>query len=445
MGFRKDFIWGAATASYQIEGAYKEDGKGWSVWDEFAHTPNHILFDQTGDVACDHYHRYQEDVSLMKEIGLNGYRFSTAWTRILPEGRGKVNQKGLDFYDRLVDELLKNGIDPFVTLYHWDMPYALEQKGGFRNREIVQCFAEYADVLTRRLGDRVKNFMTLNEPQCQLNLGYKYGIHAPGNKLTEEECAECMPNMLLCHGVATDIIRKNVKDATVGFAACGENFFPVRNDEKLVQKAYEYNFGQTTPAALGWFTDPICLGRFPEVFLKKFPRAFEKVTQEDMKCISQPVDYVGFNIYTAELLDLDEKGELKVVPTPDGTAMTAMSWPIYEDCMYWMLKFIWQRYQKPIVISENGMANTDRVFLDGKVHDPLRIDYMQRHIGAMERAVNEGVDMRAYFAWSFMDNYEWAFGYERRFGLVHVDYQTQKRTVKDSGYWYRDFIKNAKK
>ncbi len=445
MSFKKDFVWGAASASYQVEGAYKEDGKGKSVWDEFTSIPDKILFDQNGKVACDHYHRYKEDVSLMRNLSLDAYRFSLSWTRIIPDGMSEINQKGLDFYDRLVDELLKNGIKPYITLYHWDMPYELEKKGGFRNREIVSHFERYADVVTKKLGDRCREFMTLNEPQCNLNLGYYHGVHAPGHKLSIDEAVECMPNMLLSHGAAVEVIRKNVKNSHVGFAACGESVFPVRDDEKLEKLTYESNFAQTSPAAIGWFTDPVCLGKFPKSFMDKYPHILEKVTAEDMARISLPVDYLGFNYYTAEEVDLDENGELKVVTSAAGTPVTAMNWPIREKGLYWMLKFLDRRYKKPIAITENGMANSDYVCLDGKVHDEYRIDYMKRHFAAMEKVTDEGVDLEAYFAWSLMDNFEWSFGFERRFGLVYVDYETQKRTIKESGYWYKNFIENLKK
>ncbi len=442
MGFPKDFVWGAATAAYQIEGAQLADGKGASIWDSFSSIPGKVLFDQNGNIACDHYHRYKEDVKLMSELGIQAYRFSVSWARVCPNGDGAINEKGLDFYDRLVDALLKYDITPYLTLYHWDMPYALEKKGGFRNRDTIDAFAKYTDAVTKRLGDRCKHYFTLNEPQCFLNLGYKQGIHAPGHKLTDAQCAECMPNILLCHGIANKIIRENVRDAEVSFAACGESVFPARNDPDLIEKVREFNFSQTTPAALNWFADAVCLGKISEPLLDKFPRAFEALTAEDMKLISTPVDSFGFNIYTADIADLDAAGNLVLCKQKTGEPVTAMGWPIREDCLYWMMKYIWERYQLPIIISENGMASPDRVSLDGKVHDALRIDYLARHISAMERAIEEGVAAKGYFTWSFMDNFEWSFGYEKRFGLVYVDYETQKRTVKDSGYWYRELIKS---
>lgn len=444
MEFDKSFKWGVATAAYQIEGAASEDGKGKSIWDVFCKRAGATANGQSGDVACDHYHRYREDVKLMSELSINAYRFSVSWPRVLPEGVGRVNEKGLDFYDRLTDELLHYGIEPFVTLYHWDMPYEIHKKGGFLNDEISRWFAEYADVVTRRLGDRCKNFMTINEPQCVLNLGYRQGVHAPGLKLSEKEAFDCVPNILLCHGRAAQVIRQNVRDSKLSFAACGENFYPVNDDPVLAEKTGRLNFDPLNPVSLSWFLDPVCLGKIPPELAEAYPEAFGKLTDSELALIGLPVDYLGFNIYTASGTELDGEGKLKERTPPDGAPVTAMNWQMNEECIYWMLRYLHERYKMPVLICENGAACNDWVCLDGKVHDELRVDYLKRHIGAMERAMKEGADVRGYFVWSFMDNFEWAAGYEKRFGLVHVDYQTQKRTVKESGLWYRDFIRRSR-
>ena len=440
MKFNRDFIWGAATAAYQVEGAVSEDGRGKSIWDVFSAVPGKVVNNQNGNVACDHYHRYKEDVGLLNKLGMNAYRFSVAWPRVMPEGFGRVNEKGLDFYDRLTDELLNQGIEPYITLYHWDMPYEIDKLGGFRNSEIANWFALYTDVVTRRLGDRCKNFITINEPQCVLNLGYKLGVHAPGYCLSDKEVFECVPNILLCHGRAAEIIRKNVKNSRLSLAACSENVYPDNDEPLLVKKTCAYNFEQPSIASLLWLLDPICKGEIPQVIAEKFPEAFDKLTSDDMKLISKPIDYIGFNIYTALSMVLNEKGGLTEKEPYPGYPVTSMGWRVNEECMYWMTKFIYERYKLPIVISENGMANNDWVCLDGKIHDELRADYLERHIRAVGKAMEEGADVRGYFVWSLLDNFEWSAGYEKRFGLVYVDYRTQKRTIKESGYRLRDFI-----
>lgn len=446
MNFGKDFIWGAASSAYQTEGAATADGKGKSVWDVFSHKAGNIVNDRNADVSCEHYSRYAEDVKLMSEIGIKAYRFSTAWTRILPEGRGKIEHKGLDFYDRLTDELLKYGIEPYLNLYHWDLPQALHEKGGFLNGDIAEWFAEYAQAVTARLGDRIKNFMTLNEPQCFVNLGYKHGIHAPGLKLSEEELFKICCNVVKCHGRATDVIRKNVKNSVVSAACCAEDYYPARDDEKLNEAVKQFFFNPLSVTSLSWFADPVFLGKIPQELAEKYPESYGKITAEEMKSISQPLDYFGFNIYTAPAMDFGADGTLREVVPYEGYPVTAMNWQMNEKCMEYALDYISERYRMPIIISENGMANNDWICLDGKVHDELRIDYLKRHIGAIKKANSRGADVRGYFVWSFTDNFEWAAGFEKRFGLVYVDYNTQKRTVKESGWWYKNFIgeQNAK-
>ncbi len=447
MGFNKDFIWGGATASYQVEGAAYEDGKGLNIWDIFCKDGGHIYENQTGDVACDQYHRYKEDVQIMKEMGMKAYRFSLSWARIMPEGTGTVNEKGLKYYDNLINELLDNGIEPFVTLYHWDLPYALHLQGGWMNPNSPSWFYEYAKVVAEHFSDRVKNFFTINEPQCIVGLGYQTGEHAPGLKVGPSDYFRIWHNVLKAHGRAVEALREFSKQPVkISMAPCGALYVPETNKPEDIEAARKANFSlpENSIGACSWDValccDPVYLGQYPEDILKEFGQFFPKVTDADMKLISQPLDFLGQNIYNAVTVRAGEDGKAVRAARYDGFPQTAIGWPVTPEVLYWAPKFMQERYKKPFMITENGMASHDWVGVDGKVHDQARVDFMARYLGAYKRAAEDGVDLAGYFAWSVMDNFEWAYGYSQRFGLVYTDYNTQKRTWKDSAYFYKNII-----
>ncbi len=450
--FPNDFTWGAATAAYQIEGAWQEAGKGPSVWDQMAHWPGKTYRGQTADVGCDHYHHMEEDVDLMGEMGLSGYRFSLSWPRILPEGTGAVNAAGLDFYDRLVDRLLERGVQPWATLFHWDYPLALYQRGGWLNEDSPRWFADYAAVVVEKLGDRVKHWITLNEPQMFVGLGHKAGSHAPGLKLGLADLARITHHVLLAHGRAAQVLReKSPQPCQIGWAP-NVNIVAAydRDDPEVVDAARQGMFGlhdinQFATGSPVW-NDAALLGRYPEKFIEALGYALPAGWEEDLKVIHQPVDFCGMNIYAAWGGHYrDENGEIQyrdAETTHPGYPGTLFQWPVTPEALYWGPRFFYERYKRPIVITENGMSGHDWVHLDGKVHDPARIDFMARYLSEFHRAAGEGVEVRGYFHWSLMDNFEWAEGYRQRFGLIHIDYRTGKRTLKDSAHWYRDLIKS---
>jgi len=443
MAFPKGFVWGAAAASYQVEGAARDDGKGPSVWDMMCRRPGAIWNGQNGDVACDHYHRYKEDVALMKMIGLKAYRLSIAWARVMPEGVGQVNPKGLAFYDRLVDELLAAGIAPFVTLFHWDYPHALYCRGGWLNRDSADWFAEYASVVVRKLGDRVRHWMTHNEPQCFVGLGHFEGRHAPGDKLPWAEILRIAHHANLAHGKGVQAIRGATRVAAkVGFAPVGCIKIPATDSKKDVEAARRDMFSVTAQNVWNntWWMDPVFFGRYPADGVRLFAKDMPPIQAGDMETIRQPLDFFGANIYNGGLVRAARNGRPEAVPHPLGHALTAFKWPVTPEALYWGPKFFYERYKLPVYITENGMSCNDWVSLDGKVHDPQRIDFTARYLRELGRAIRDGVDVRGYFHWSIMDNFEWAEGAKERFGMIHVDYLTQKRTPKDSAYWYKQVI-----
>ncbi len=443
----KEFAWGVATASYQIEGAWNEDGKGLSIWDVFTHEPDKVYENHNGDVACDHYHLFKDDIKIMKEMGIRAYRFSLSWTRIFPDGIGKVNEKGIKFYSDLIDELLRNDIEPYITLFHWDYPYELYKKGGWLNDDSVDWFAEYARTVVENFSDRVKYYITFNEPQCFVGLGHLAGTHAPGLKLSYRDIFQVCHNVLKAHGAAVIAMREAAKqDIKIGYAPTGSANFPATNDKKDIEAARKYFF-DCLPISEGfmwnvsWWSDPVVLGEYPKDGLELYKEYLPKITDEDMKLISQPIDFYGQNIYNGKQVMADDNGYPKLVKRKEGHTKTGSQWPVTPEALQWGPKFLYDRYKLPIYITENGMSAHDCVSLDGKVHDPNRIDYLNRYLNELEKAANDGVDIRGYFLWSFMDNFEWADGYSERFGIVHVDYETQKRIVKDSGLWYKEWIK----
>ena len=435
MSFRKDFVWGAATAAFQIEGAWNEDGKSPSIWDDFCHRGGKIEDQSTGDVACDHYHRYKEDVKLMAELGLKAYRFSIAWTRVLPDGTGRINEKGLEFYSNLVDELLKYNITPYVTLYHWDLPYCLHLKGGWRNPESPLWFEEYTKALVQCFGNRVNHYITFNEPSVFMGCGCSQGSHAPGDQLSTRDLLYMGHNIHLAHGRAVKVIRELAPSAEVGITLASLPAIPfAKKDEEA---SYESHFSISKEFFFwsdAYWADPIVKGHYPEKLLQETKDIFPSYTDEDMKLISQKIDFIGLNIYQGHYV-----GDYKRLP---GTPHTEIGWDTYDNALEWGVKHFTKRYNIPIYITENGLSCHDWESLDGKVHDPNRIDFLHRYLRGLKTATEEGCDVRGYFQWSFMDNFEWAKGYNPRFGMVFCDYATQKRIPKDSAFWYKEVIEN---
>lgn len=443
-------MFGVASAAYQIEGAYNEGGRGESVWDRYSHTPGNILHGHTGDVACDHYHRYKEDVALMASLGIKAYRFSISWSRLIPDGAGELNPEGVKFYSDLIDELLKNGIEPYVTLFHWDYPTALFDKGGWLNQECILWFAKYAEKVVSLYSDRVKYFITFNEPQCFIGQGYEQGIHAPGLKLPFDQVLQIAHNVMKAHGAAVIAMRKAAKQQIkIGYAPTCSASYPKNDTPEDIEAARRAFFAcpEINGGAMwnvSWWSDPVILGKYPEDGLRLYRDYLPKITEEDMRLISQPIDFYAQNIYNGHAVEAAEDGAYKFFKREAGYAQTAIGWPVTPEALCWGPRFLYERYRLPIVISENGMADTDWVSLDGGVHDPARIDFITRYVSALRKAADCGVDIDAYFYWSFTDNFEWTKGYTARFGLVYVDYATQKRIVKDSGYWYSNLIKEQK-
>lgn len=437
MGFSKDFMWGAASAAYQIEGAYNEDGKGLSIWD--ALSDGHVLHGDNGSISADHYHRFKEDVALMKELGLKAYRFSVSWPRVIPE-EGKVNEAGLQFYRDLVKELTEAGITPLCTLYHWDLPMWMHEKGGWNSDEISDHFAEYTEVVVDALSDKVAYWMTFNEGTSFLGEGYLHGTHPPyetaplGSEEEFDKITHLSRNLLLCHGKAAAVIRsKAVLPPQVGIATDSTLFMPESESDEDILKAREKTFaGDVNHYLLNWWMDPIMNGT-------AHPRLEAVLKEGEMDIIHQPLDYLGWNCYLAN--NYNDGPDGKMLTYKQGIPRTAMGWPVTPDALYWGVRFIYEKYRLPIMISENGVAIVDFVMDDGCVHDPQRIQFLKWYLRGLKRAADEGYPVTGYMVWSIMDNFEWAFGYEKRFGLIYVDYSTQKRIPKDSYYWYAEVIK----
>ena len=457
MEFQNNFAWGVASSSYQVEGATYADGKGLHIWDVFAREDGRIYENHNGETACEFYTRYKEDIHLMKELGVKAYRFSINWTRILPDGIGKINEAGIDFYNRVIDELLANGIEPYITLFHWEYPYELYKKGGWMNRESADWFAEYAAVVADHYSDRVQKYFTINEPQCFIGLGYLTGAHAPGLNSPNTDVFQMAQNVLRAHAKAVQALRAHAKQPIlVGFAPTGQISYPQTTSTEDIEAARKHLFACPTDMKnwtwnLAWWMDPVLLGHYPEEGLRQYERFLPKITAEDMKLIHEPIDFLGQNIYNGHMVaapteNSSEEAKRRgydVLERHVGFSRTASDWPVTPDCLYWGPRFLSERYhQIPIYITENGVSCTDVVSLDGKVHDPNRIDFLARYIGRLRDAVNDGIDVRGYFHWAFTDNFEWSQGYKERFGLVYMDYQSQKRIPKDSAYWYKKVIES---
>ncbi|HST50414.1 MAG TPA: GH1 family beta-glucosidase [Pyrinomonadaceae bacterium] len=439
--FPKGFLWGTATASYQVEGAAGEDGRGHSIWDTFSHTPGKVAGNATGDVADDHYHRYKQDVQLMKSLGVKTYRFSVAWPRVFPKGAGAPNPKGLDFYERLVDELNANGIEPFATLYHWDLPQALQDRGGgWESRDTSKAFADYAAYVAARLSDRVKHFFTINEFGAFVELGYRVGIHAPGLKLPPARFNQTRHNAVLGHGLAVQAIRASAKPGTrVGLAENMTICVPVIETPEHVEAAARATREINAP-----YMTVIQEGKYTDAYLKMAGADAPKFTSEDLKIISSPLDFVGINVYTPTYVRADESSAVgfAFVPHPSTFPHMASPWLfIGPEALYWGPRHVTKLWNvREIYITENGCSSADVPAADGKVYDTDRVMYLRNYLTQLQRATSEGVPVRGYFLWSLMDNFEWADGYTNRFGLHYVDYQTQTRTPKLSAGFYREVI-----
>ena len=436
--FPKDFLWGAATASYQIEGAWNEDGKGESIWDRFVRQPGAIKNSDTGEEACDHFHRFQEDVGLMRSLGLKAYRFSVSWPRVLPQGFGQVNSQGLDFYSRLVDSLLAANITPLLTLYHWDLPQALQDQAGWANREIAKWFGDYAAVVARRLGDRVKLWTTMNEPGIFSTLGYLLGQHAPGIKDPLQYFA-ASHHINLAHGRGVMAIRAEAKAAKIGTVLQLPPIQPSTNSEQD-QKAARMIDGLMNR----WYAEPVLIGSYPQDLLDLL-KTLMPIQEGDLKQIHQPLDFAGLNVYTRVFARHDPSVPLLEAtvdwkPQVPGAEYTAMGWEVYPQAISAALLRFKNEWGAPVVyITENGAAYDDQV-KNGEVRDLSRIDYFQKYLAEVRRAMDQGVKVKGYFVWTLLDNFEWAEGFSKRFGLVHVDYASQTRTLKQSAHWYRQLI-----
>lgn len=435
IAFPKNFVWGTATSAYQIEGAWDEDSKGPSIWDDFTHKGGKVHNNETGDIACDHYHRYKYDVKLIKKLNCKAYRFSISWPRVLPDGRGKVNEKGLDFYKRLVDELLKNKIEPFVTLYHWDLPLALEKQGGWTKRFISDAFEEYTHVVVSALKNKVKFWMTLNEPLIIYGAGYVMGVHAPGHK-SFLKAVKVIHNLLLSHAKSYRCIKSISPQAEVGIVnALSPVFAKTENDAKAAQLAEAYT--------QRIFLDPIFKGSYPALIHKKLRAINWEIKSKDFDLIKNTADFLGVNNYTRMVV------KKSIIPVPGFTIVqtqshnvTAMGWEIFPEGIYRVCTWLRDEYgNPPVYITENGAAFNDELNKKGEVIDTRRIDFLKSYLANVHRAIQEGCNIKGYFVWSLMDNFEWAEGYSKRFGIVYVDYSSQKRIIKQSGKWYAQVCK----
>ncbi|HEX8997302.1 MAG TPA: GH1 family beta-glucosidase [Ktedonobacterales bacterium] len=451
--FPPDFLWGTATSAYQVEGAATEDGRGLSIWDTFVATPGNIYHGDTGAVAADHYHRMEQDVALMAELGMNAFRFSVAWPRILPDGVGQINERGLDFYDRLTDALLARGITPLLTLFHWDLPVSLHDRGGWLNRETAYAFADYAEVVARRLGDRVERWITHNEPWCASFLAYGTGEHAPGMR-DMRSATIAGHHLLLSHGLAVQRIRANASAAkSVGVTLNLASVYP------SAAASGEGTKGEQLADALDaadtqinrWFLDPVFFGRYPERLFRDLGTPTPPIHDGDMAIISTPIDFLGVNYYQPMRIRGSQPAPVSGVSLQfeeprSGATYTAMGWEVYAQGLSELLLRVTRDYHPAsLLVTENGAAYADDWTGADRVPDPQRQTYLEQHISEVSRARQQGAPIDGYFVWSLLDNFEWAHGYSQRFGIVYVDYPTQRRIVKDSGRWYSEFVRAASK
>jgi beta-glucosidase len=446
--FPKGFVWGAATSAYQIEGATGEDGRGESIWDRFSRTPSKIEDNTNGDVACDHYHRWKDDVALMRRLGLKAYRFSVAWPRVVPQGRGPVNEAGLDFYSRLVDELLNQGIEPFATLFHWDLPQVLQDRGGWEARSTVDAFVDYADAVTRRLGDRVHHWITHNEPWCASMLGYQTGRHAPGLRDWPAALA-ASHHLLLSHGWAVSVVRSNSRASHVGITLNLGPSVPASpsREDRDAARHFDGHFNR-------WFLDPLYRASYPTDIVADYvdrgylaDRWLPFVKAGDLSVIATPTDFLGVNYYNRSVMRSDaipeEQNQPRTVPLAPKSEWTDMGWEIYPDGLFQILARLRAEYGVPrMYVTENGASYADGPDESGRIADTRRLDFVRDHLVAAHRAIEVGVPLAGYFLWSLLDNFEWERGYTQRFGMTWVDYETQRRVPKDSALWYRQVIED---
>jgi beta-glucosidase len=431
LSFPRGFLFGTSSAAYQIEGAVAEDGKGPSIWDTYSHTPGKIEDGTNGDRACDHYHLWERDVEFMRELGINAYRFSISWPRVLPKGRGRVNNKGLQFYSDLVDALIDAGITPLVTLYHFDLPQALQDEGGgWLRRGVADDFREFTDVVSVELGDRVKHWATINEPWELAWQGYVTGEDAPGLRLGNREALKASHNVLLAHGAAVQTLRDNSPGSQVGIVLHLNMVEPATTRPEDVAAAHRWELHQNR-----WYMDALYREGYPAELVKLFGRDAPEVIAGDMELIREQTDYLGVNNYRRSVVaagtDLPPVNMKRVNPPGE---YTEMGWEVYPEGLYKILKWVHANYPVPrVIVTENGASFTDTLTPDGKIHDERRENYIVEHLKQAHRAMREGVPLKGYFVWSTLDNFEWAYGYSRRFGVIYVDYETQKRTIKDSG------------
>ena len=432
--FPDGFLWGTATAAYQIEGAHDEHGKGPSIWDTFSHMPGKIERDETGDVACDHYHRYRNDVAIMADLGLDAYRFSVSWPRVIPNGSGTPNQKGLDFYSQLVDALLERKIRPFITLYHWDLPQAMEDRGGWGARDTSAAFGDYAALMGRTLGDRVTDWITLNEPLATTTAGYVFGIHAPG-KQDPQLAFQVSHHLNLAHGHAVRALRATVPNSHVGITEVSMPVYPATNSDADSAAARRYD-----GVVNRWYWDPPLKGSYPADMLERLGPLAPKIDDGDLALVSPPIDFFGHNSYSRAVVKDDPESMLLGATQVQQTSKphTEMNWEVYPDHLYDALTRITREYNAPnIYITENGAAYKDEL-INGAVNDPARAEYLRMHLAAAHRAIQDGANLKGYFCWSLLDNFEWSYGYSKRFGIVYVDYPTQRRIVKASGRFFSE-------
>lgn len=427
----QDFTFGVATSAFQIEGAVSEGGRTASIWDTFCKTPGKVDNGDNGDIACDHYHLWEQDIEMIHSLGVDAYRLSIAWPRIQPQ-EGQVNQQGLDFYKQIIDKCHALGMQVYVTLYHWDLPQYLEDRGGWLNRETAYKFAQYADIVSQYFANDIDVYSTLNEPFVAAFLGYRWGIHAPGI-VGEAEGLLAAHHMLLGHGLAMPILRANAPKAQHGIVFNATPAYPETPEHQQAADFYEQ-------ANYHWFIAPVIEGQYPEQVLDHYSAYKPMILEGDMQIISAPVDYIGINYYSRNVVRFDAAGTVEVVDQSEAEK-TFIGWEVYPQGLTDLLVRLDQRFTNlpPIYITENGAACNDQI-VDGEVYDEQRLRYFQGHLQAVDSAINQGVNIKGYFAWSLMDNFEWAFGYAQRFGIVHVDYQTQKRTLKESAIAYRNLL-----
>jgi beta-glucosidase len=443
-GFGKDFVWSVASASYQVEGATSEDGRGESIWDRYCSIPGNILNGENGNIACDHYHRYKQDIALMKEIGVNGYRFSISWPRIIPEGTGVINKKGIGFYEDLIDELIKNGIEPYVTLYHWDLPQALQDQGGWANPAIVDAFLEYAKIVMNRFNGKVKHWITLNEPYCVAFLGNYVGRQAPG--ITDFSTALRVAYFeYVAHGKVVSWFRENNISGEIGIALNLMGRLPYSDSQENIEAAKRAD-GYLNR----WFIEPIMFGRYPQDMIEWYQQkgvVLPPFDEQEIALMNQQLDFIGLNYYN-DFHVVEDKSAWPIdfsIKNRPFVPVNSRQWPITEGGLFDMLMRMKNEYGVDrILITENGTSTIDTISVDGAVHDSERVDYLARHVAVMRKAIANGVNLIGYNVWSITDNFEWSFGYDSRFGLVYIDYATQKRILKDSGKWYRDLIKEER-